>query len=89
MYSIPTNSEWNFKDVKVFAADNFYPAADASYKDLQWENLPAPDILFYMSMDTPAIVSLDIENQYFIKLLLLLLNEISGRGSKPISPFHI
>ena len=74
--------------MKVFAGDFFYPA-DASYKNLFWENLSSPDILFYMSMDTPAIVSLDIENQYFIKLLLLLLTEISGWRSKPISLFHI
>ena len=52
--------------MKVFAGDknlngvHFYPAADASYKNLIWENLPAPDILFHMSMYTPAIVSLDI-----------------------------
>ena len=44
--------------MKVFAGDYFYPAADASYKNLVWENLPAPDILFHMSMYTPAIVSL-------------------------------
>ena len=48
---------WNFKNVKVFAGDNFYPAADASYKNLVWENLPFPDIL--LSMYTPAIVSLE------------------------------
>ena len=27
-----------FKDVKVFAGDNFYIASDASYKNLVWEN---------------------------------------------------
>ena len=44
-----------FNDVKVFAGDKYYPAADASYKNLVWENLP--DILF--NVDTPAIVSLE------------------------------
>ena len=27
-----------FKDVKVFAGDNFHTASDASYKNLVWEN---------------------------------------------------
>ena len=28
-----------FEDVKVFAGNNFMPAADASYRNLVWENL--------------------------------------------------
>ena len=28
-----------FQDVRVFAGDNFYPAADASYRHLVWENI--------------------------------------------------
>ena len=47
-----------FSDVKVFAGDRFYPASDASYKNLVWENLPVPDIL--LEVDTPAIVSVDM-----------------------------
>ena len=46
-----------FDDVKVFAGDNFYPAADASYKNLIWENLPVPDVMFHIF--TPPLVSLD------------------------------
>ena len=41
--------------MKVFAGDNYNPAADASYKNLVWENLPVPDIVF--PKDTPTIVS--------------------------------
>ena len=40
-----------YYDVTVFSGD-----ADASYKNLIWENLPAPEILFHVG--TPAIVSL-------------------------------
>merc|ERR1719305_2168022 len=28
-----------FRDVKVFAGDNFHPAADATYRNLVWKNL--------------------------------------------------
>ena len=48
-----------FNNVKVFAVETKYtylPAADASYKNLVWENLSFPDIL--LNMNTPAIVSL-------------------------------
>ena len=48
-----------FNDVKVFAGDDFYPPSDASYKNLVWENLPVPEVLF--NANTPAMVSL--ENQ--------------------------
>ena len=48
-----------FNDVKVFAGDNFAPASDASYKNLVWENLPDPDILF--NVYTPTIVSIKYE----------------------------
>ena len=49
----------------MFAAEKIHtnlPIADASYKNLVWENLPLPDIL--LSMYTPAIVSL--ENKPFL-----------------------
>ena len=46
------------KNVKVFAGDDYYPGeANASYKNLFWENLP--DILF--DVYTPTIVSLEIK----------------------------
>ena len=28
-----------FQDVRIFAGDKFYPAADASYRNLIWENI--------------------------------------------------
>ena len=45
-----------YYDVTVFSGDA--NAADASYKNLIWENLPAPEILFHVG--TPAIVSLGL-----------------------------
>ena len=56
--SYPLLNSTTFHDVRVFAGDDFYPPAHASYKNLVWENLPLPDILF--NVDTPAIVSLDL-----------------------------
>ena len=47
----------SFQDVKVFAGGKKNPPADASYKNLLWENVPVPDILF--NVYTPTIVSLD------------------------------
>ena len=35
----------SFEDVKVFAGDNFYPAADASYMNLKWENKGNKELL--------------------------------------------
>ena len=45
-----------FNDVRVFAGDRKNPPADASYRNLFWENLPVPDILF--NVYTPTLVSL-------------------------------
>ena len=48
-----------FNDAKVFAGVSHAldsRASDASYKNLVWENLPVPDILFHV--DTPTIVSI-------------------------------
>ena len=55
-----------FQDVKVFAGDKKNPPADASYKNLLWENVPIPDILF--NVYTPTIVSLDklIDSKFVI-----------------------
>ena len=55
IHSAENYVHWNYKDVTVFAGDDFHSAADASYKNLAWENLP--DILSHVY--TPAIVSND------------------------------
>ena len=47
-----------FNDVDVFAGIKTLPAADASYRNLFWENLPTPDFLFHVY--TPALVSVFI-----------------------------
>ena len=47
-----------FNEVVVFAGIETLPAADASYRNLVWENLP--DIVFHAY--TPPIVSLSIMN---------------------------
>merc|ERR1711874_209906 len=39
VHSVVNSDARVFKDVKLFAGDNFYPPADASYKKLIWENL--------------------------------------------------
>ena len=52
--------------MKVFAGDD-REAADASYKNFVWENLPAPEI--FLNTDTPAVVSLNI-----IKILKIIIN---------------
>ena len=58
IFSFPLFNPMIFKDVKVFAGDNgTIPQSDVSYKNLEWENLPVPDILF--GFYTPAIVSLE------------------------------
>ena len=53
-YRIPIIIPKTFKYVKV-ASSGSRPAADASYKNLFWENLPVPDILF--NLYTPPFVS--------------------------------
>ena len=42
--------------MKVFAGVDTHPPSIANYKNMVWENLPAPDIFF--NVYTPAIVSL-------------------------------
>ena len=39
VHSVVNSDAREFKDVKLFAGDNFFPPADASYKNLIWENL--------------------------------------------------
>ena len=53
MFSIPNAQPRTINDVKVFAGEE--SSADASYRNLFWENLPTPDELFHVY--TPAIVS--------------------------------
>ena len=42
--NVPNNDAQAFKDVKVFAGDNFYPPADGSYANLIWEDLQTREI---------------------------------------------
>ena len=44
-------------DVKIWAGSYYRPAANASYRNLFWENLPTPDFLFHVY--TPNMVSLE------------------------------
>ena len=39
VHSVENKDARSFKNVKVFAGDNFYTPADASYKNFVWENL--------------------------------------------------
>ena len=56
------NNYWNFKDVKVFAGSgNGVAAADASYKNLVWENHGWGDSNIWLPVDRPPIVSLVYE----------------------------
>ena len=55
--------------MKVCAGDPFFPAADASYKNLVWENLPVPDILLHI--DTPNIVSLENKINIYIYIYIV------------------
>ena len=61
--SFPLLNPKTFNDVKVLAGDDFNPAANASFKNLVWENLPVPDIFF--QIDTPTMVRL--ENKMIIR----------------------
>ena len=38
-----------FYNLRVFAGDNFFPAADASYRNLVWENIPIPDAMLRLN----------------------------------------
>ena len=38
VHNIKNSNPRTFSNVKVFAGDNFYPAAAASYKNLVWES---------------------------------------------------
>ena len=56
------NDYWNFKDVKVFAGSgNGVAAADASYKNLVWENHGMGFSNIWFPVDRPPIVSLVYE----------------------------
>ena len=36
--NVENTNPLSFEDVKVFAGDNFFPASDASYRNLIWES---------------------------------------------------
>ena len=55
VHSVALSHFKTHNDVKVFGG--FRSPADASYKNLVWENLPAQEIFF--NVHTPAIVSLE------------------------------
>ena len=38
IHKVENKDPKTFKDVKVFAGDNFYSSPDASFKNLVWEN---------------------------------------------------
>ena len=66
--------------MKVCAGDPFFPAADASYKNLVWENLPVPDILLHI--DTPNIVSLENKINiyiYYINIYIYIYTLCPGK----------
>ena len=42
--SVEIKAPKSYKDVKVFAGDDFYPEADASYKNLIWETFEDNDL---------------------------------------------
>ena len=42
--SVEIKAPKSYKNVKVFAGDNFHPEADASYKNLIWENFEDDDL---------------------------------------------
>ena len=44
VHSVYNNNPRTVDDVKVFASDNFFPPADASYKNLVWENFGVPSM---------------------------------------------
>ena len=42
--SVEIKAPKSYKNVKVFAGDDFYPGADASYKNLIWETFDSEDL---------------------------------------------
>ena len=73
--------------MKVFAGDNFHPPADATYKNLVWEILPVPDILFHMH--TPAIVSLEMETCFPKVFLIACHKNLFGLGGSERAFFEV
>ena len=62
-----------FDEVRVFAGDNFHPSSDASYRNLFWENLPVPQVMFHQY--TPTIVSLEYRITINIMNIIIFLIE--------------
>ena len=71
-----------FQDVKVFAGDNFYPAADASYRHLVWDTgfsgtfqkdkllatLPEWGPTFFVSLDV-KLNSLGVKDGWLVQFI--------------------
>ena len=62
-----------FDEVKVFAGENDQTSSDASYRNLFWENLPVPQVMFHQY--TPTIVSLEYRITINIMNIIIFLIE--------------
>ena len=63
-----------FQDVKIFASDNFHPAADVQYRNLVWENL-YPDTATTQlpaNPDNPCSCSTGGHDYIFSKKIIIL-----------------
>ena len=47
VFSVENTDPREFDNVKVFTADNFHPAANASYRNLVWKKLPGKNVVIY------------------------------------------
>ena len=84
MFSIPNRKPRTFNDVKVFAGDQ---DADVSFRNLFWENLPAPDELFHVY--TPAIVSVQIFFYFTEPIFFFQVTMPRYRENRLIRPFSM
>ena len=57
VHNFPYFNPKSYNDATFSTGDDVDPPSDASYKNLVWENLPVPDILF--QREIPTIVSLE------------------------------
>ena len=49
IHSVDNSDARVFNDVRVLAGDDFAPEADATYKNLVWENLQSKHLIFYFT----------------------------------------
>ena len=47
VFSVENTDPREFDNVKVFTADNFQPAANASYRNLVWNKLPGKNVVIH------------------------------------------